>query len=1435
MATRHEAYHREEEMSADQVKHSLQVASSTSKRKFKTSDEEAASVEVSSVDLTIQKAAFALDTQLKSPWEIKLRREAMLLEMESRGQKTAAFGNEWEKVEKELIRTSRIFRLKMDRKALRRKVEEKLQQEKEVRELCAARAPMFWIPLRAHGVWERMNVTLSCTIRGSPPPHAQWYKNGVPINLRFAEPGKYRIHNNFGILTLEICRCTMDDSADYSVVISNKYGQATSFANVLVRSYYGLLTGLGSDALTIGLSRREAEFVSVLKPVFSRETEPFTLACTFSSDLLEHQKDVSWFRDGVLLKETDRRKMKTLGREASLTVSSAFKDDEGFYTIRIPTLDGSKKQSAYVFVRDAAAAVVGAPGAPLSVKCRDVNKDSLLLSWTPPSDDRGSPIFGYYIERRDTETDEWVPCNESPVKICRFPVSGLVEGKTYQFRVTAVNQAGPSHPSKPSNPVTMKDPAESNRTMVIPYDDFKQIVISKDDLEGNIKIPLPPTNVHAAEVSEDYLVIAWNEPDPRGREPVSYYVEKSIAGTDSWQRVNLEAAVDSPRCAVFDLVKGTPYCFRVLSVNKYGISTPSLPSEPISAVNTLVPPPPPEHVVAYRDTKTSAVVEWDKKDDDHELLGYYIYCRESGETEWQTVNNKPVTDNRFTVPELQTGKEYVFCVKAVNEAGVGPQSPESAPLVVNEAVYCPSAPYDFALLNCGKTEMVICWKAPKFTAGKAILGYFVDQHDSSETEWLSVNLKPNPQRVCKVSNLTEGHFYQFQARALNVAGLGKKSEPSELFKCEEWTMPQPGPPYDVRFTEVRDSTLMLHWEPPLYIGASPVKGYYIEMCEEGSDEWKTVNKQPTATTHMRVSELEKGKSYVFRVKAVNAAGTGAPSVPSDPVIAETKPGMNEIEVGVDEEGFIYLAFENPEPLDDPEFIWSKDYEGPPDADRTEIHNDGNKTKLILTKPSEEDLGTYSVEVPNADGVSASRTLTAEELRDLLKRSHEIRNPLIQLISGWNIEVLEMGDVRLWLQVEKLSPAAELLLTLNDEELSDTPTRKINFDRANGLIEIVIQGFSEKDRGTYTANLKDGKAKNQFSLNLDGDKFNEVLAEMERKRRDWERKQGPHFVEYLQWTVTEECHVLLKCKVANTRNETTFKWFFNRQPFPKGQYDPETGDGTLLIKKFTEENKGLYKTVVSDIRGEDTSELNLSKEVFEDILKELSRIGALSASPLKLQSTAEGFKIYSIVKYFTDYMTPSWYHKDRKLAITERLKSGSTMNQVWLQILNPTEGDKGIYTLELFDGKEIHKRSMDLSGKVFDDAMAEYQRLKEASIAEKNRAKVVRGLPDVATIMEDKTLCLTCHIGGDPIPEVTWLKNDREVIFKERYKLEVKGTVVTMTIEKVCGDDSGRYGIFVKNKYGSETGQVTLSVFKHGEEPSELRRKSESRYSSPTEA
>uniref|UniRef100_A0A8C6QTU8 Myomesin-3 n=1 Tax=Nannospalax galili TaxID=1026970 RepID=A0A8C6QTU8_NANGA len=1416
----HRLEQRQEEERKEERQHSLHMGSSVQRRTYRSSEEEQ---QFSAADYALA-AALALTASSELSWEAKLRRQTSTVELEERGQKRVGFGNDRERMEMAFLRTQRLLRQRRNWRALRQRTEEKVQEAKELIELCSGRGPWFWIPLRSHAVWEHSTVLLTCTVQGSFPFQVTWYKNDIRIDPRLFPAGKYHITNNYGLLTLEIRRCTVEDSGTYTVLVKNAYGQASAFAKVLVRTYLGKDAGFDSELFKRSMFGPSAEFTSVLKPVFAREKEPFSLTCLFSNDVLDAEQRIQWFRDGRLLRSLARRQILYADHQASVKVSCAYKEDEGLYTIQVSSPFGPQEQSAYVFVRDAAAEMPGAPGSPLNIRCLDVNRDCLILSWAPPSNTRGSPITGYSIELCQGDSEEWVPCCEAPGGTCRCPVQGLIEGQSYRFRVRAISKAGSSLPSKASEVVVMGDHDALQRKTEISFDLGSKITINEDDFEDAVTIPSPPTNVRASEIRENYVVLSWEEPRPRGRAPLTYCLEKSVIGSGTWEAISSETPVKSPRFALLDLEKGKSYVFRVRALNQYGMSDPSEPSEPVALRGKPATLPPPAQVQAFRDTKTSVSLAWEPVDGGTELLGYYIYSREAGTSEWQTVNNKPIQDTKFTVPGLKTGKDYEFCIRSVSEAGVGESSAVTKPIRVKQALATPSAPYDFALLHCGKNEMVIGWKPPKRRGGGKTLGYFLDQHDSEEPDWHPVNQQPIPSRVCKITNLREGHFYEFQARAVNWAGVGELSAPSSLFECKEWTMPQPGPPYDVRVFEIHATSLMLQWEPPLYTGAGPITGYHVSFQEDGSEEWKTVTPDTISDTHLKVSDLKPGKRYLFKVQAMNSAGLGQPSMPTDPILLEDRPDAPEIKVGVDEEGRIYLAFEAPEAPDSSEFQWSKDYKGPLDPHRVEVEDEINKSKVILKEPDLQDLGIYSVVVTDADeDTSASHTLTEEELNKLKKLSHEIRNPVIKLISGWHVDILEQGEVRLWLEVEKLSPAAELHLIFNQKEIFSSPNRKINFDREKGLVEVIIQQLSEDDKGSYTAQLQDGKAKNQITLTLVDDDFDKLLRKAEAKRRDWKRKQGPYFQEPLQWKITEDCQVLLTCKVTNTKKETRFQWFFQKKEAPSGQYDPQTGDGLLHIEELSKEDQGIYRAMVSDERGEDNTILDLTGEALDAVFTELGRISALSATPLKIQGTEEGIRLFSKVKYYNvEYMKTSWFHKDKHLERGDRVRAGTTLDEIWLHILDPKDSDKGKYTLEIAAGKEVRQLSADLSGQAFDDALAEHQRL-NSLLSILDRAKVVRGLPDVATIMEDKTLCLTCIISGDPVPEISWLKNDQPVTFHDRYHMEVRGTEVTITINKVTSDDSGRYGVFVKNKYGSETGHVTISVFKHGEAPKDMKK------------
>lgn len=70
----------------------------------------------------------------------------------------------------------------------------------------------------------------------------------------------------------------------------------------------------------------------------------------------------------------------------------------------------------------------------------------------------------------------------------------------------------------------------------------------------------------------------------------------------------------------------------------------------------------------------------------------------------------------------------------------------------------------------------------------------------------------------------------------------------------------------------------------LTLFASSSVGYYVERRERGG-EWLKVNNYPTPNTTFTVQDLHEGSRYEFRVSAVNEAGPGKPSKPTEPIIA----------------------------------------------------------------------------------------------------------------------------------------------------------------------------------------------------------------------------------------------------------------------------------------------------------------------------------------------------------------------------------------------------------------------------------------------------------------------------------------------------------------------------------------------------------------------
>lgn len=94
-----------------------------------------------------------------------------------------------------------------------------------------------------------------------------------------------------------------------------------------------------------------------------------------------------------------------------------------------------------------------APGKPV---IRDIGKTSALLAWTRPEHDGGAKIEGYIIEFQKAGSEEWIRIAED-IPQTEHQLQGLIEKQEYSFRVKALNKAGESEASDPSDLIICKE------------------------------------------------------------------------------------------------------------------------------------------------------------------------------------------------------------------------------------------------------------------------------------------------------------------------------------------------------------------------------------------------------------------------------------------------------------------------------------------------------------------------------------------------------------------------------------------------------------------------------------------------------------------------------------------------------------------------------------------------------------------------------------------------------------------------------------------------------------------------------------------------------------------------------------------------------------------------------------------------------------------
>ena len=87
-----------------------------------------------------------------------------------------------------------------------------------------------------------------------------------------------------------------------------------------------------------------------------------------------------------------------------------------------------------------------------------------------------------------------------------------------------------------------------------------------------------------------------------------------------------------------------------------------------------------------------------------------------------------------------------------------------------------------------------------------------------------------------------------------------------------------------------DARVTLTWAAPSSNGGAAISDYVVQVSSNNGATWRPFADGVSTATAATVTGLTNGVRYVFRVAAVNAAGTGAASVASAAIVPRTVPG-----------------------------------------------------------------------------------------------------------------------------------------------------------------------------------------------------------------------------------------------------------------------------------------------------------------------------------------------------------------------------------------------------------------------------------------------------------------------------------------------------------------------------------------------------------------
>lgn len=205
------------------------------------------------------------------------------------------------------------------------------------------------------------------------------------------------------------------------------------------------------------------------------------------------------------------------------------------------------------------------PGSPTGLTAT-ATSSQVNLGWTAPSNNGGSAITGYEIDRSTNSGSTWsVIVSNTGSTSTTYSDTGLSSGTTYTYRVSAINSVGTSSPSNTASAT----------------------------ISSNATVPQPPTGLTASSTSSSQINLGWTAPSNNGGSAISgYEVDSSTNNGSTWSTLVANTGSTSTTYSNTGLTANATYTYRVSAINSVGTSLPSGMSSATTLASSASPPPP---------------------------------------------------------------------------------------------------------------------------------------------------------------------------------------------------------------------------------------------------------------------------------------------------------------------------------------------------------------------------------------------------------------------------------------------------------------------------------------------------------------------------------------------------------------------------------------------------------------------------------------------------------------------------------------------------------------------------------------------------------------------------------------------------------------------------------------------------------------------------